>query len=388
MKSHKKMIAFSLVVAMLAAMVLGGCKGGNDQGSTETQTKETNVVNTENTSDETLSTDESGTSQNTSSTLRVGLQQGNILPASVLVAKAMGYFEEEGLDIEWSETSGGSVSPVSTGNVDIYTAGSLGVWQGISEGDTNVYVAAGLMSEGSDIIALNSFEGELNGPEDFDGLKVAICTGDAGRVHITEYMKEAGDYECEFVLFDSLMPVIEAVSKGETDIGILCGAMSYTAVQTGQIKIIGQVIDFVDTYPCCRLQVSKEMVNERNDELVKFIIAQLRGYQTYLDDKEKTCEILAEYSGQDALTCEAMMYGLDNYHTPMVVTVDPDTQACVATYEKMKKLGFIDENTPYDVKDYIYTDAYKAALETMIEREPENSLWTDLMETFEEKNSL
>ena len=138
MKSHKKMIAFSLVVAMLAAMVLGGCKGGNDQGSTETQTKETNVVNTENTSDETLSTDESGTSQNTSSTLRVGLQQGNILPASVLVAKAMGYFEEEGLDIEWSETSGGSVSPVSTGNVDIYTAGSLGVWQGISEGDTNV----------------------------------------------------------------------------------------------------------------------------------------------------------------------------------------------------------------------------------------------------------
>ena len=85
------MVAVSMMIAMLAAIVLGGCKSENDQESTKTETKETTVGDTESSSDETSSDDGKETSQNTSSTLRVGLQQGNILPASVLVAKATGF---------------------------------------------------------------------------------------------------------------------------------------------------------------------------------------------------------------------------------------------------------------------------------------------------------
>ena len=71
----------------------------------------------------------------------------------------------------------------------------------------------------------------------------------------------------------------------------------------------------------------------------------------------------------------------------MVVDLDPSTTAVADFYETMKLNGDIDKETTYDINDYMDTSIYETALNTMIERDADNTLWSDLLDTFKTKNS-
>ena len=83
---------------------------------------------------------------------------------------------------------------------------------------------------------------------------------------------------------------------------------------------------------------------------------------------------------------ENVIYGTDDYKAAMIVDLDPSTKAVADFYETMKLNGDIDANTAYDIKDYMNTKIYETALDTLIEREPDNSVWKDLKDAFQEKN--
>lgn len=334
------------------------------------------------------SSSEPKTAQTESDPIRVGLYSGSYLAVSVLVARDMGYFEDEGLNVDWEEVSGDGTAMVTTGDLDMYTSGVNGVLTAVSQGETNVNIVSGLMSEGCDYIALKDFKlDKLNDAQDFAGLTIAACTGDPGLLWTQEFLDKAG-VEATFVPFGSIAESVTAVQKGECDIGIICGASSYEATLTGDCKILGQVVDFVGTFPCCRLQVSTDMIQNRSDDLVKFLRAQLRGYETYRNDPEKVGEILSKISGQDPSICIAKMYDSAEYDTPMTVGIDPDTDAIIASYDKLKDLGVIDKNTTYDIKDHLYIDAYQQALSDLRKAEPDNELWAELETRFQENNSI
>lgn len=83
---------------------------------------------------------------------------------------------------------------------------------------------------------------------------------------------------------------------------------------------------------------------------------------------------------------ENVIYGTDSYKSPMIVDLDPSTDAVADFYETMKLNGDIDADTAYDINDYMNTSIYENALNVMMEREPDNTLWTDLYKSFESKN--
>ena len=52
----------------------------------------------------------------------------------------------------------------------------------------------------------------------------------------------------------------------------------------------------------------------------------------------------------------------------------------------MMHIGELDDTVEVDWEQYVVTDVYETALNTMVEREPENGLWKELLEQFREED--
>ena len=53
----------------------------------------------------------------------------------------------------------------------------------------------------------------------------------------------------------------------------------------------------------------------------------------------------------------------------------------------MMNLGEIEDTVEVDWSDYVVSDVYGTALKNLMEREPDNTFWTDLETHFEAHNS-
>ena len=152
------------------------------------------------------------------------------------------------------------------------------------------------------------------------------------------------------------------------------------------LKVAFHAGDFVEGFPCCRQSTSGKALAEKKDALIKFEIAALRAYEIYENDHAKTIEVLSAYSGQDAAYTEAVMYGTDAYRNAMIVSLNPNRKKVLDFYETMKLNGDIDANTPVDMADHIDTTVYETALQTLAEREADNTLWQELILEAKETN--
>ena len=119
--------------------------------------------------------------------------------------------------------------------------------------------------------------------------------------------------DVEFIYLDSMNSIMEAVKKGEMDLGFVNSGFGYIAKKAG-LDVAGRVGEYVSDFPCCRQTTSGSAITNKRDALVKFEVAVLRGLETYMNDHDATVKALAEYSGQDEEYVKAIMYGLgDEY---------------------------------------------------------------------------
>ena len=184
---------------------------------------------------------------------------------------------------------------------------------------------------------------------------------------------------------DSQQSIVEAVNKGETDIGIVNSGYGYVAEQGGA-SVAFHVSDFRADFPCCRQTASRTAVTEKGAELVRYMKAVLRAYDTYVNDRDTTISTLTAYSGQDEAYVEAIMYGTEDYDNAMIVSLDPNKKKVSEFYEIMKANGDISADTEYDINDYIDISIYEEALQELIDEGANDSLYRGLMEQFEVNN--
>ncbi|MDD4715671.1 MAG: ABC transporter substrate-binding protein [Oscillospiraceae bacterium] len=322
-------------------------------------------------------------------TLKVGMSAGLMKPVGIIVGDKLGYFKEEGVNVKLEKVSSqpDATTAVSTGDMDIFPFGVVAPCTYVSQG-ADMVIFSGTVSEGSEILASQDFKGILKTADDLKGRTFAVSRAETGQMVLKDYLAKRGfklGTDVKFVYVDDQTVGMQGVKKGDFDFYICNNAMGYIGNQSG-LKVVGTVRQFVPHYPCCRQFCSRSAYDNKRDALVKFEIAQLRGYEYYLTEKESTIKILAEYSGQGADYVEASMYGLGDYENVMDISLDPNKKAVVAFYETLKSLGEIDANTPYKIEDHIATDVYKEALTTLISREPNNKLWPKLMDEFHKNN--
>jgi len=330
-------------------------------------------------------------------TLKVGLLGTSVKPVGVLVADAMGYFEEEGVNVEFEKVSSmnDAYMAVSTGDLDVYLFSSTAAATFISQGTTTLRVFGGTAAEGSEIMAAPGSGIELGTDEALLGKNIACQMPETGQVVLKNYLIEKGytiggpdeDADVTFVYVDDGNTAVEGVVKGEYDLCITNQCLGYYADKLG-VELVGAVKDYVDPYPCCRQTCNLTTYEENKDALVKFETAALRGYEYYLNNQEETLDILEAYAGEDRDFLKGQVYGTDSYTPIMRLSLDPDKDACIKFYEAMGNIGQIDNSLDIDWSQYVVTDIYDEALASLEERDAGNQLWKDLRAYFEEHNTL
>ena len=95
------------------------------------------------------------------------MTKGNPNPVAVINAYQEGYFDEEGsVDLTVIEDMGTAYSSVATDQMDVVVAMNLALNR-IAEGEENLYMTGGIMSEGGACFVAEDSDIVLEKPEDF-----------------------------------------------------------------------------------------------------------------------------------------------------------------------------------------------------------------------------
>lgn len=377
----KKLVSIIILVCMLSALVLTGCGSAQTPAADSQPADAAAPAETEAAAAET---------PKEPVTLKVGLLGKSVKPVGVLVADAMGYFDEEGVKVEFEKVSSmnDAYMAVSTGDLDVYLFSSTAAATFISQGTTTLRVFGGTAAEGSEIIAAKGTP-HITGVDDLLGKTIACQMPETGQMVLKNYLLEQGytigapgeGADVTFVYVNDGNTAVEGCTKGEYDYCITNSCLGYYAENFGA-ELVGSVKQFVETYPCCRQTCSQEAYENKFDALVAFETATLRGYRYYIENEEATLDILEAYVGEDREFLKAQVYGTDTYTPVMRLSLDPDKIACVKFYEAMANLGEITDTVEVDWNDYVVTDVYGTALKTLSERESDVALWQELTEYF------
>ena len=377
----KKLVSIIILVCMLSALVLTGCGSAQTPAADSQPADAAAPAETEAAAAET---------PKEPVTLKVGLLGKSVKPVGVLVADAMGYFDEEGVKVEFEKVSSmnDAYMAVSTGDLDVYLFSSTAAATFMSQGTTTLRVFGGTAAEGSEIIAAKGTP-HITGVDDLLGKTIACQMPETGQMVLKNYLLEQGytigapgeGADVTFVYVNDGNTAVEGCTKGEYDYCITNSCLGYYAESFGA-ELVGSVKQFVETYPCCRQTCSQEAYENKFDALVAFETATLRGYRCYLENEEATLDILEAYAGEDREFLKAQVYGTDTYTPVMRLSLDPDKIACVKFYEAMANLGEITDTVEVDWNDYVVTDVYGTALKTLAERESDVALWQELTEYF------
>ena len=377
----KKLVSIIILVCMFSALVLTGCGSAQTPAADSQPADAAAPAETEAAAAET---------PKEPVTLKVGLLGKSVKPVGVLVADAMGYFDEEGVKVEFEKVSSmnDAYMAVSTGDLDVYLFSSTAAATFISQGTTTLRVFGGTAAEGSEIIAAKGTP-HITGVDDLLGTTIACQMPETGQMVLKNYLLEQGytigapgeGADVTFVYVNDGNTAVEGCTKGEYDYCITNSCLGYYAENFGA-ELVGSVKQFVETYPCCRQTCSQEAYENKFDALVAFETATLRGYRYYLENEESTLDILEAYAGEDREFLKAQVYGTDTYTPVMRLSLDPDKIACVKFYEAMANLGEITDTVEVDWNDYVVTDVYGTALKTLAERESDVALWQELTEYF------
>ncbi len=369
----KRILKLVAVISIIAAMSISvsGC-GGSDTGGASAAGESGNVAKVE--------------------TIKVGMLGLDIKTACIILAKQLGYYEEEGVNVEFETISNlaDGLAAVEQGKLDILPFGVIPTCSFVSQG-SDVYVIAGTIAEGSEIIVKPENTDSIKTAEDFAGKKIGCFRMETGHMVMKGYLREAGfdiNKDVEFIYLDSQNSIMEAVKKGEVDLGFANSGFGYIAKKAG-LAVAARVGDFVSDFPCCRQTTSGSAIKNKREALVKFETAVLRGYETYVKDSETAIKTLMEYSGQDEEYVRAIMYGLEEeYKNAMVISIDPSKNKVADFYEVMKANGDIAADTEYSMEEHVDPTIYEEALKLLAERNTGDSFYAELMESFKADNKV
>lgn len=315
--------------------------------------------------------------------LVVGNTGNSIKAAMVVLASEMGYYEEEGLDMSFESIASlnDGLTAIDTGKIDILPLGIIPTVTFVSQGSDFV-IFGGTISEGSQAVVTEENKDTIKDLTDYEGKTIACVRPETGHMIMEKLIRDAGvDMDTvEFVEMDGFQSVIEAVSKGTADVGFVNSGFGQVAEQQG-LHIAMNVGDYAPDAVCCRQTTSGKVIEEKRDALVKFEVANLRAMKLARDDKETTIQKLMDFSGQSEEYVDYCVYA-----DVMKISMDPAKNRIQDFYEVMDSNGDIPENSQWDIDKAVDTTIYEDALEEMMEREPEEQMWQDLMEAFEENN--
>lgn len=315
--------------------------------------------------------------------LSVGQMGTGIKAAMVVLAHEMGYYEEEGLNVELTQIStlNDGLTAITLGKLDVLPFGVIPTCTFIAQG-ADLTVIGGTIAEGSACVALPEREEEFRDIQNFAGKTVACVRAETGHMMMKDQMRQAGvDMSTvTFVELDGFQSVVEAVLKGTADVGFVNSGFEQNAVTQGLV-----VPFFVGEYTpdnvCCRQTTSGAVIEEKRPALVRFEVANLRAMKLMYDDPETTIATLAAFSGQSE---DYVKYCI--YDGCMKISMDPAKNRVVEFFDVMKANGDIGADVENTMADHVDASIYLDALNIVLERYPDDVHFQEMLEAYDANN--
>ncbi len=370
-------ITAAFIAAILAVAALAGCNDKtSDNTSSAADTKASSAELADNASAD-------GKPEKTSFNLGHLNSTAHLLG---FVAKEEGYFEEEGLDVTLTLFS--SAAELSSGlesdKLDAAFIGSVPSLTFQSQGH-DLTIFGGAMTNG---------HGYVIKPEYTEGLKkwdvsilkgknVASVKNSVQDAELQILLKDKGietgegEDKVNIVYFDSQKDAYNALQNDTID---AASAYSpYTSLAESQgYKIVYRCSEeeLLKNQPCCRQVASTAALKKYPNTYKAFERALIKAYKFTQENKEQTVKDVRKYIDIDEELINTEVYG--GYGTSVP---DPDKKGTAALKDSVVELGYTED---YDIDKYYNTDIYKDALAGLVKENPDDKVYAELQEHFDE----
>lgn len=419
----KRKIISLLLTTALALTALTGCGQTGSIAETAAQEKEkTNTdenidaeatdaaetADTEHADDAAADTEEAVTQDK--GTLKVSFMTGNIRIAINILALEKGYFAEEGVTVEPVNIGGQDALTAINGSddqLDILNTGFVPDLQAIGSG-YDITVIGGTAVEGGAVIAKSGNTAAYQDAStiiNLDAVKEArlgFVRNEASWVITRQYLLDNGVSEEEIAAiedeangnisyYQDETAVAQAVQKGEVDLGFLPMEYALLYGDAYELEVVTPAGSLQENYVCCREVTSPAKLAEKHDAFVAYETARIRAFDYYKQGetdeaiKQDVVDTVANYSGKEADYVETYLYGgVTKYAT------DPNTKGIVKYVEAATNSGLLAsagvDFATYDITQNIDVSAYEEAINALVEREPDNQTYAELLTQFEADN--
>ncbi|MDR0906320.1 MAG: ABC transporter substrate-binding protein [Oscillospiraceae bacterium] len=319
-------------------------------------------------------------------TIRFNAEISSLRAAVPILAKELGFFEEEGIDAVFETAAGASgLAAIIADKSDIQVTGVYQTLASIAK-DDDVIIIGGTAAEGSSAIAKPENVERLKDLKNWKGISVATTPMNNADFVTRAAVLAAGvdpSTEITYKEYDSTDLVVQAIFKGDADVAIIVNDSLKQLVEPLGLEVVFPVADIAPMYVCCRHTARKSDVLANREKYVNIYIAELRAYKIYKDDHDQTVAILHEAAKQDEDYIINYLYA-EGSSSPL--TLDPSLNKIKNLYGLLQEWDKI-EDTNADVTEGIDITIYKDALDEIIRRYPDEPLYKQLLEEYQANNS-
>jgi NitT/TauT family transport system substrate-binding protein len=301
-------------------------------------------------------------------------------------AYQMGYFKEEGLDVEIEklQSAADALVALELGKVDITPLGITQQLQFISQG-SDLVIFGGSAQEGGAVITTRERAeefAELN--QNWRNVKWATGRSFTGDFVVRNQLRVIGiipGKDIEIIDLGDNLPIIEAVKKGIADVGYITSD-GVAIAESMDLSIGIRVGDLSPYYPCCRQTANGKSFREKRDALVAYQRALIRAYKVIQSDREKAIQIMRESTKQNREYVETGLYGkYASRYNP-----SPATKKVEEYFGFLAQEGVV-ANTNFKIADKVDSGIFKEALAQILERFPNDKDYIAL-KAFSDENDI
>jgi NitT/TauT family transport system substrate-binding protein len=299
------------------------------------------------------------------------------------IAKEEGYFDQQGLNVQFSQFTDGAdaYNAMLANKIDIAGAGTSDPLTFIAKG-APLTVIGGLMSEGQMFITTPQNAQTLSNLSNWKGKTIAGVVMSNGDLVFRFALHDQGidwQHDVNFLEFDSPTEVIEAVKSGKADGGIVFIPFEQVAQQEGLVVPI-YTAQLWPKHPCCRIVAETQYIDNNRETTVKFEKALIEAYKFWNENHDKTADDIQKYVQLDKGTILNSTYNNYFYSSP-----DPNSDGVRQFWQKMNDAGYI--NSTIDINQHIDTSVYKQALTEVISENPNDTFYQGLLSDYNQMNS-
>jgi ABC-type nitrate/sulfonate/bicarbonate transport system substrate-binding protein len=329
--------------------------------------------------------------------IRIGLiVQDAVRPALVVAAEKLGYYDEEGVDVEFIsvDSVNSGLAAVETRKLDIFPFSASAI-SSLAKGSNHVFIG-GVAVEGTSLVAGPANRGvDFRDFSQWKGRKIGGNPTSIVTFQLLQFLKQQAEFDndgFEFVEIDDNNVMLEAIKKGTVDAGFLTTERVWLAEESGCVEAF-DVAEYLPYYICCRLTANIKGVEEDRLPYVAILRALLRAEHDYKEDTNKIVDAVTEYTQQKreyvvryiATEKDYDGGGLVNFKNP--VSPDPLYNKLDALNNANIAVGNYVWNAPFTLKDRVDLTIYQDAIADLLERYPEDETYKRAFALFKENNS-